>query len=74
MNNRIKSQNKVREVGVESLPHNVLEHSSNNVISAIVKNIFKISTPLTLEPSQPSRIHTIMLRRRRKVEEHNKIN
>ena len=39
---------------------NDLEYSSTTNENLEVKNIFKNHTPFTLEPSQPSRIHTIM--------------
>jgi hypothetical protein len=41
-----KLQNKVRESGVETFPHHVLEQSSTNDNEILrVKNIFKIDTP-----------------------------
>jgi hypothetical protein len=49
--------NNILEESHETCQHKVLEGSSKNVISAIVKNIFKISTPLPLEPSPYSPIH-----------------
>jgi hypothetical protein len=75
-----KLKNKVRESDLEGLPDHLLEQSSNfdftrnqkvpeqystnyNEFSR-VKNIFKIGTPLPLEPSQPSHIHTFYGKRR----------
>lgn len=73
MNKLFSYKNNVLEESNLMLDSNVIDGSSNNGISK-VKNIFKISTPLPLEPSQPSRIHTYVKKMQKSIEEHNNIN
>ena len=57
MNIKSKSQNNVTEPGADNSLHNVPEESSSNNEISELKNIFKIPTPLPLEPSLYSPIH-----------------
>jgi hypothetical protein len=60
MNNRTKLYNNSSSVELQKLDNNITEDSStnDNEISK-VKNIFKIGTPLPLEPSLYSPIHLL---------------